>query len=131
MVAVQVPHSCLLSPPAVTQISFSLAQRESSTLLPKQAKDGCLPIFQVPQSLWESLPDTGGRWGGEEGVSLLHGGGKATVSASLLTPSPSPVEVLIQLFKVGGIRVEPQLISCGRVWYLAHLFPLFFTICVT
>lgn len=46
-------------------LSFFLAQRESSTLLPRQGMD-CLPRFlssslvSMGDSLWEALPHTGG-----------------------------------------------------------------------
>ena len=111
-------------------ISFFLAQIENNTLLPRQAKDGCLPFFQVPGSLWESVPDTGSGMG--QGRRSIPAAWKRQSHWDSPSPTPSnlytcPSRSAYLALESGGIKVEPQLLE---EWSLAPFFPLRFTIYV-
>ena len=117
-----------------------LAQRESSTLPPKQGMD-CPPLLlSRPQSLWVTLcgnpsltPVGGGGWEGEEGSSLCTEEEKPLYTPNLSRFPPAPAEVL-PVLEVRVMIVEPQgLPRHGEVWHLAPFPPtptVFFTICV-
>ena len=118
------PDSCLPSPPAVTGFPFSWLRWRTATLLPQQAKDGCLPSFKCLGLCGSPFLTQVAGWGSEEGASPLHGRGAKPLGTRLPRPFQSlhpPQQECLASSSRWGIRVEPQPLKSG-LWPHCFLY---------